>query len=290
MSIASALVLLAFLVSGSVACFSYTLVAGDTCYDLSQRFGVTLDGITVTTDENKLCADSRMWVGDVLSICGTAPAPPPPHAGVGGVSTYLSESLFNSMYPNRNASRYSYSNFITASKRSILTGFCNGADEVANKRELAMFLANAGHESVDFIYVCEACSNPNCGQCSATYNYGGDSAHQYYGRGALQLSWNYNYQAAGNALGVDFLTNPSVVGSTGDYVFSSALWFWMYAGCHAAAQGNQGFGNTIRIINGGLECKQSPGSNGYNEMMDRVNRYKKVAAQFGVDPGSDLTC
>jgi len=278
--------LLAFLVSTSVACITYTVVAGDTCYDIAQKYGVNLAEITDTSDGNKMCADARMWVGDILSIC-SGPTPPPP--GSSGVASLISEGQFNSFFPTRNASRYTYSSLISASQRSMITAFCNGADATANKRELAMFLANAAHETVDFVYVCEACSTPNCGQCPANYNYGGDSAHQYYGRGALQLSWNYNYEAAGNALGVNFLSNPSLVGSTGDYVFSTALWFWMN-GCHAAAQGNQGFGNTIRVINGGLECNQAPGSNGYNEMMDRVTRYKKYAADFGVDPGPNLTC
>jgi len=245
---------------------------------------VDLSQITDTSDGYKPCDSSRMLVaGDMLQICKDG----------GGVASIMTEIQFNSMFPDRNASRYTYDLLVSASKRGLVAAFCNGNDETANKRELAMFLANAAHESGNFIYVCEDCSNPNCGQCPSNYNYGGDSTRQYYGRGALQLSWNYNYQAAGTALGVDFLSNPSIVGNVGDYVFSTALWFWVQSnggGCHNAAQQNGGFGQTIKIINGGLECGKAPGSVGYNEMMDRVNRYKNYAGYFGVDPGNNLTC
>jgi len=231
-----------------------------------------------------------MWVGDILKIC-SVPSPQPPSGG--GMTSIISQSQYESIFPNRNASRYSYANLVSASQRGFLSGFCNGTDMTANIREAAMFLANAGHETTDFRYVCEVCSTINCGQCPPAYNYGGDCTHQYYGRGALQLSWNYNYEAAGDAFGVDFLNNPSMVGFTGDYVFSTAIWFWMYnsgGGCHLAAQNNEGFGRTIDIINGGIECNQTSGSVGYNEMMNRVNRYLSLAQTLGVDPGPNLTC
>jgi len=240
-----------------------------------------------------------MWVGDQLKICtdDTTPQPsdnnPPPPSSTGVVGI-ISEDMFNSQFPNRNASRYTYQNLISASQLSIISGFCNGNDDTANRRELAMFLANAAHETGDFLYVCEDCNpSDNCGPCSEDYNYGGDSSHQYFGRGALQLSWNYNYESAGSALGDDFLSDPTVVAWSSDYVFSTALWFWMQnsnGGCHNAAQNNLGFGETIRIINGGIECGQDPDSVGYTEMNDRVNRYSNYCTLFNVDPGSNLTC
>lgn len=46
-----------------------------------------------------------------------------------------------------------------------------------------------------------------------------------------------------------------------------------------------GFGVTILIINGNLECnKDSAGAN------NRVNFYKKFCSEMGVDPGSNLDC
>jgi hypothetical protein len=55
--------------------------------------------------------------------------------------------------------------------------------------------------------------------------------------------------------------------------------------CHdAMVSGN--FGNTIRVINGGLECN----GNNVGEMQDRVQYYQKFCQMLGVDPGSSLTC
>ncbi|THU66769.1 hypothetical protein C4D60_Mb05t17710 [Musa balbisiana] len=67
--------------------------------------------------------------------------------------------------------------------------------------------------------------------------------------------------------------------------FKAALWFWMN-NCHSAITSGQGFGATIRAINGNLECD---GNN--TELMNaRVGYYKDYCSQFGVDPGSNLTC
>jgi len=233
-----------------------------------------------------------MWVGDVLNICPSgSPPPPPPPPPPGGIGAIMSQTMYNSQFPNRNA-RYTYQNLISAGSR--FPGFCGGSDATANKRELAMFLANSAHETSDYYYVCEACNTNNCAACSSTYNYGGDSTHQFYGRGALQLSWNYNYQSAGNALGVNFMNDPTIVATTSDYVFSTALWFWMSAsngGCHNAAQQNLGFAETIKIINGGIECGKASGTVGNNEMNDRVSRYLHFCSVFGISSGSsNLYC
>ena len=57
---------------------------------------------------------------------------------------------------------------------------------------------------------------------------------QYYGRGPMQLSWNYNYGQFSNVATVskydskmDLLINPSLVSATGDMAMSAALWFYM---------------------------------------------------------------
>jgi len=119
-------------------CVTHTVVAGDTCYDLATKYNASLSQITDSTDGGKLCANSRMWVGDILQICN-GPAPPP--ASGGGVLSILTEGLFDSMFPRRNTSRYSYSNLVSASQRGFVGAFCNGNDQTANKRELAMFFS-----------------------------------------------------------------------------------------------------------------------------------------------------
>jgi predicted chitinase len=114
----------------------------------------------------------------------------------------------------------------------------------------------------------------------------------YYGRGPLQLSWNYNYKAAGDAIGVDLLHNPNLVATNAAISWATALWFWNTqngAGTmtpHNAMVNNRGFGETIRSINGSIEC------NGGNpdQVNSRINAYKSFVGRLGVGPGNNLDC
>jgi hypothetical protein len=82
----------------------------------------------------------------------------------------------------------------------------------------------------------------------------------YHGRGPIQLSWNFNYKAAGDALGIDLLNNPDRVKNEATIVYQTAVWYWITQNgpntmsAHAAITGGFGFGGTIRSINGALEC------------------------------------
>lgn len=51
------------------------------------------------------------------------------------------------------------------------------------------------------------------------------SGRGYHGRGPLQLSWNYNYGAAGQSIGFDGLNNPDIVPTDNVISFRTALWF-----------------------------------------------------------------
>jgi chitinase len=100
----------------------------------------------------------------------------------------------------------------------------------------------------------------------------------YYGRGPLQLSWNYNYGPAGRSIGFDGLAQDPVVS------FKSALWYWM-TNVHRFMP--QGFGATIRAMNGADECH---GGKNAAEMSARVRFYLQYCKHFGINPGSNLTC
>jgi chitinase len=107
----------------------------------------------------------------------------------------------------------------------------------------------------------------------------------YYGRGPLQISWNYNYGPAGQSIGFDGVNDPDAVARSPVVAFQAALWYWMNS-VHDIIVSGQGFGATIRAINGALECN---GKNP-NAVNDRVAFYKQFCQQFGVDPGTALTC
>ncbi|CAI0449529.1 unnamed protein product [Linum tenue] len=106
---------------------------------------------------------------------------------------------------------------------------------------------------------------------------------QYYGRGPLQLTWNYNYGPCGRANRFDGLKNPDIVARNRVVAWKAALWFWMK---NVRPVVGRGFEPTIRAINGALECNgKNPGA-----VKARVDFYKGYCKRFGVAPGPNLTC
>lgn len=149
------------------------------------------------------------------------------------------------------------------------------------KREVAAFFAHVTHETTDFCYVEEIKKTDP--YCTPTPQYPCANSKFYYGRGPIQLTGNGNYIDAGKAIGFDGLNSPETVASDRVISFKTALWYWMTY-VHSAV--NQGFGETIRKINGAAEC------NGQNreQVQDRVRRYTDYCKKFGVDPGPKLEC
>ena len=130
------------------------------------------------------------------------------------------------------------------------------------------------------------------------------SGKKYYGRGPIQLSWNYNYGQAGRAIGVDLLNNPDLVATDPTVSFKTVMWFWMTAqapkpSSHAVIMGQwsplgtdwapgrvPGFGVITNIINGGKEC-----GHGYDKRVaDRIGFYKRYCHILGVTHGDNLDC
>lgn len=214
----------------------------------------------------------------------TTPTNPPSTSGIAGV---VSESLFNQMFPSRNGF-YTYQGLVSTSQ--AFAAFASSADITQRKREAAAFLANVGHETGDLRYVEEIdksgnyCAPGSCGGCPAGSN-------QYFGRGPIQLSWNCNYAAAGQAIGVDLLNQPWRVAQDASIAWKTGVWFWMTqsgAGTRTPHDGilNVGFGETIRSINGSLEC------NGRNptQVQSRIDRYTRFCSLLGVSPGNNTGC
>lgn len=205
-------------------------------------------------------------------------------------SALLSEKQFGEMFPDRN-SFYTYAGLTTAMK--TFPEFAATGDDDTHKRELAAFLANLSHESRGLQATVEDPATAGNDYCDETKSYGcpaGDLA--YFGRGPIQLSWNYNYQAAGTAMGVDLLNNPGKVAEDASVAWQTAIWFWMTstgsgtATAHAAITGTSGFGATIRAINGALECDgKQP-----DLVQSRVSKFRTFAQTLGVAPGDNLTC
>jgi predicted chitinase len=210
------------------------------------------------------------------------PTTPPTQENPAGGGDYLSEEQYKQIFPDRDESKYTYAGMINAMKE--WDGFGTTGDQTTRKREVAAFLANVDRESGGLRYNEElnegAWGNYCDGNCPA-------GQRAYHGRGPLQLSWNYNYEAAGKAIGEPLLTEPDLVKNDPKIGFKTALWFWTKNGPHDAIVGGQGFGMTIDKINGALERRGGPGKEGVGS---RVASYKKIAGILGVDPGDKLTC
>jgi predicted chitinase len=202
----------------------------------------------------------------------------------------ISEDQFDQLFPNRNPF-YTYQGLADAA--SAFPQFASEGDPAVAVEEVAAFLANVSHETGGLVSVVEQDTANYPNYCDQTQPYGcpaGTAA--YYGRGPLQLSWNFNYKAAGDVLGVDLLDDPYLVEQDSATSWATALWYWITQTgpgtmtAHDAIANGAGFGETIRSINGTLEC------DGQNvaEMMDRVQLYEQFTSALGVDGGAHQTC
>ena len=116
---------------------------------------------------------------------------------------------------------------------------------------------------------------------------------QYYGRGPIQLTWNYHYKAAGDALGFDGINNPGIVASNAVISFKTAIWFWMTQSsptCHSAMVNGYGFGATINAINGRFECGTNSSNPPVQQQQQRIQLYRSYCSTLGVNPGPNLNC
>ncbi|XXT14525.1 chitinase [Sorangium sp. So ce429] len=225
-------------------------------------------------------ADRRDAPEDAFALSRTSENAP------SGFAAIVSKSMFESMFPTRNRF-YTYEGLVAATRS--YTAFAATGDLTIRKQEAAAFLANVMHETGGLVYIEEVARGPYCmpsASCPCA------PGKQYFGRGPIQLSWNYNYCAAGKALGLPLQANPDLVARDPTVAWKTGLWFWMTqsgAGsmtAHRAITAGRGFGETIRTINGALEC----GGRNPATVRSRVNNYRKLMQKLGVDPGQHQSC
>lgn len=263
---------------------SYVVQSGDNLFIIAQqqlgdgnrwREILKPDGTPFTDAEV-----GSLQIGQEICIAnGATPA--------NGFAGIVSRQMYEAMFPNRDPF-YTYDGLVAATQK--YPSFCNAGSDEQCRREAAAFLANIAHETGDLYYREEQNTanwphycDPNMYPCVA--------GKTYHGRGPIQLSWNYNYAACGAALGIDLLNNPDLVSTDSTIAFMTALWFWMTPqppkpSCHNAIR-NSGFGMTISVINGGLECGK-----GFitEQAQSRIQRYQQYTQQLGVTPGENLSC
>jgi hypothetical protein len=190
--------------------------------------------------------------------------------------------------------------------------FCTQFDPTLNKKELAAFFAHIAHETrhgvnatyTDGLMLIHE-SNTSLSYIAESDEYPPVAGKKYYGRGPMQLSYNGNYGLASNCIFGDpkiLLNNPDLVETDPVVAFKAAIYFWMTPETHKPsahdvmtgkwqpnavdkAKGRTpGFGMTINIVNGEVECNK--GDNMYS-MNDRIGFYQFFLKKLGI---TDANC
>jgi len=263
---------------------SYNIWIDDVDFIASADSTTTLGDTTATGGADGL----GMGTGGTDSMMGTGGA----DIGSGGTTTvpstnalgkYVTKELFEGVFRDR-APIYTYEALLTAVDQ--FSGFASCCSDVDKKLEIAAFLAHVQHEA-DFLKAADEYTPPS------TYCRAGDSwpcagAKSYHGRGALQLTWNYNYGMAqdyfaSQGQNYDLLARPEQVSTDPTLVWSTALWFWMVGEPMTISMSeyvrNQGFGASIRKINGALECD---GANA-QQVNQRISYFESWCTRLGID-------
>jgi len=194
--------------------------------------------------------------------------------------------------------------------------FCSEKDLLTDKKELAAFFANIAHETRhgvngkynDGLMLIHE-NNTSLPYIAENDNYPPVPGKKYYGRGPLQLSYNGNYGYASDCIFGDkkvLLNNPELVETDAVIAFKVAIYFWMTPQTYKpsahdvmigkwqpkaddkAKNRKPGFGMTINIINGAVECGQ--GETMYS-MNDRIGFYQYFLKNLGIsDPNCACSC
>ncbi|KAK6946519.1 Glycoside hydrolase, family 19, catalytic [Dillenia turbinata] len=267
-----------------------------------------------------LCCSQFGWCGSASEYCATGcQSQCGGGGGSGDIAGVLSRAQFNDMLKHRNDGNcpakgfYTYDAFVAAAKS--FPGFGTTGDAATQKREIAAFLGQTSHETTGgwpsapdgpyawgYCYLKEQGNPPD--YCVQSSQWPCSPGKKYYGRGPIQISYNYNYGQAGKAIGVDLLRNPDLVATDAVVSFKTAIWFWMTPqspkpSCHDVITGRwtpsgadrsagrvPGYGAITNIINGGVEC----GKGSVPQVQDRVGFYKRYCDILGVGYGNNLDC
>jgi chitinase len=239
--------------------------------------GVTANYTANTwTQGNDPCSDNGISLTFHWALpqgCGTIT--PPGGSGVAGVMT---SGQFDVMFPpnivgvGARNQFYTYNGLVAGGNNA--TGFCNTGSTAQKIRECAAFMANSALETQRGFYIEEVSKSGPSGYpyyCNPADTCAGapvvcDTNHWYYGRGWLQLSWDFNYCGASQYVygtgNTTLLNSPDILSTDATVNTTGSLWYWMtqhtttspQKSSHDCMTGDVGFGCTVAAINGPVEC------------------------------------
>lgn len=138
--------------------------------------------------------------------------------------------------------------------------------EINTSNRIAMWLAQLGHESLEFRYMEELADGSAYEGRKDLGNTQAGDGKLYKGRGPLQLTGRLNYTNYGNALGVDLVTHPDRAASY-EVGFRVAALYWKKHDLNTPSDKGDVLTVTKRI-NGG--------TNGLDDRTARYNRALSV--------------
>lgn len=230
------------------------------------------------------------------------------------ISQLFSSDQFDALFPERDQAVahavgfWDYHSFIVAASVFEPLGFGTTGGTTVQKMELAAFFAHVAHETTcgwsmapkgpfawGLCYKEEL--SPDQLYCEPSFEYPCVPGVSYHGRGAMPVYWNYNYGKLGKYLKKDLLHRPDWLASNATLAFEAAIATWMLPvkpkqpSCHEVMTGEwvpskndtanslyPGFGMTINILNGFVEC----GHGDDTRMIDRESHYLTFLNLLGV--------
>lgn len=126
---------------------------------------------------------------------------------------------------------------------------------IVTQLRIAAFIAQIGHESGQLRYVREIWG-PTAqqagyeGRADLGNTVKGDGS-KYRGRGLIQITGRANYEACGEALGLDLISRPELLEQP-QHAAMSAAWFWSTKGLNTLADKGDFVKITSRV-NGGIK-------------------------------------
>lgn len=121
--------------------------------------------------------------------------------------------------------------------------------EIDTPKRKAAFIAQIAHESGSLKYVEEIASGEAYEGRKDLGNTQPGDGKRFKGRGFMQITGRANYQACGEALGLDLIASPELLQEPVNAA-RSAGWYWHSRNLNRFADWDQ-FGALTRAINGG---------------------------------------
>jgi chitinase len=216
------------------------------------------------------------WIDDVTFDVDTRPAT--------NFGQIITEAVFKEIFSYQAPLPvYTHPGLVAAVAAQGKGQLAQTGSDLDRKHEAAAFLAQIGKETGSLTRVRESACYPMMTASCTTY---GTADQNYYGRGAIQLTYRANYAEAGAAF-PGIVANPDTVATSTAIAYGTAVWFWMSKGCHGQIMA-QNFGGTTRLINGALECGPNPRSK--EGAQSRADNYREICAALGINARGNLLC